>query len=264
MTISQLNSITNLITKLSLFAATYLLFALSGAAQNLNIYCEDDSQIKRPDGKFSGMDIEIVSEIQKRVGNTDQIQLVPFTRGLKYLDAEPNTLLFSMARTKERNDRYQWIGPVSEAVYGFYAKADSNIVINSLDDARKVASIGVYRNDIRDQFLTRQGFTNLDRADNSFLNLRKLMAGRDDVIASSAFGIKAEAKHAGYNMKDIKFLYAFLRSQIYIAASKNTDPNVVANWNSALDSMKKDGTLKSIFKKYAPDQELPGPEIPVF
>jgi len=247
--------------KLSFFVLTYFVFLLSGSAQTLNIYCEADSQVKGPDGRYSGMDIEIVSEIQRRVGNTDQIQVVPFTRGLKYLDADPNTMLFSMARTKERNGLYQWIGPVSEAVYGFYAKADSTIVINSLDDARKVESIGVYRNDIRDKFLTQEGFTNLDRADSSLLNLKKLMAGRDVVIASSALGIKVEAKRAGFNLTDVKFLYAFLRSQIYIAASKNTDPKIVGDWNAALESMKKDGTLKAIFRKYSPDQDLPGSEI---
>jgi polar amino acid transport system substrate-binding protein len=247
-----------------LIIVSNFVFMHSGMAQALNIYCEADSQIKRPDGSFSGMDIEIVAEIQKRVRNTDPIQVVPFTRGLKYLDNDPNTLLFSMARTKERNALYQWVGPVAEAVYGFYAKADSPIVINSLEDAKKVESIGVYRNDIRDRFLTEQGFTNLDRADNNFLNLRKLMAGRDVVMASSSFGIKVEAKRAGYNVNDVKFLYAFLHSQIYIAVSKNTDPKIVGDWNAALESMKKDGTLKAIFKKYSPGQELPGPEITIF
>ena len=251
--------------KLLLAAATGLLFTLSCAAQTLNIYCEDaaQSQFPGPDGKSASMDVEIVSEIQKRVGNTDRIQFVPWTRGLKYLDTQPNTILFSMARTKERNSLYQWIGPISEAVYGFYAKADTDIVIHSLDDAKKVASIGVYRDDIRDQFLTKEGFTNLDRASNSYSNFKKLMAGRFAVMAVSSFGIRSDIKRAGYSLKDVKFLYAFLKSQIYIAASKNMDPKVVASWNAAVDSMKKDGTLQAIFKKYLPDQEPPGPDIPV-
>jgi polar amino acid transport system substrate-binding protein len=242
--------------KLFLLVTTCLLFASASSAQNLNIYCEENAQLRTPDGKVTDMDIEIVAEIQKRVENTDQIQLVPWTRGLKYLNSEPNTMLFSMARTKERNDSYQWIGPISETVYGFYAKANSTVVINSLDDAKKVASIGVYRNDIRDQFLTKEGFTNLDRADNNFSNFKKLMAGRFVIMASSALGINREIKRAGYDTKEVKFLYAFLKSPIYIAVSKNTDPKIVNNWNNALESMKKDGTLKTIFKKYLFDQDI--------
>ncbi len=238
-----------------IMAVAWLLLPLLCSAQTLNIYCEENAQYRGPDGKFVGLDIEIVSELQKRVGNTDQIQLVPWTRGLKYLDTAPNTLLFSMARSKERNDLYQWIGPMSQAIYGFYAKSNTTVVVNNLDDARKVGSIGVYRNDVRDKFLTNLGFNNLDRTSNNESNLRKLMAGRVDLIASSAFGIRVETKMAGYNMKDVKFVYAFLKLPIYIAASKQTDPKIIANWNAALESMKKDGTLVAIFKKYLPEQD---------
>jgi len=250
--------------KFLLFAAAYLVLTLASAGQTLNVYCEDQNQARGPDGKYIGLDIEIVSEIQRRVGNTDQIQLVPWTRGMRYLDSEPNTMLFSMARTTERADLYQWIGPISETAYGFYARANSPIVINNLDDAKKVASIGVYRNDIRDQFLSKEGFTNLDRASNNFSNLKKLMAGRVVVIASTSLAMKNDTKLAGYGMKDVKFLYAFLKVPIFIAVSKNTDAKIVADWNAALTTMEKDGTLKTIFKKYLPDQEMPGPEIVVY
>lgn len=235
--------------------ALQLLLPILCTAQTLNIYCEENSQSRGPDGKLTGMDIEIVSALQKRVGNTDDIQLVPWTRGLKYLDTNPNTLLFSMARSKEREKLYQWIGPISVSVYGFYAKSGTQVVITNLDDARKVESIGVYRNDVRDKFLTDHGFTNLDRTSNNESNLKKLMAGRVDIIASSALGIRAEIKLAGYTMNDVKFLYAFLKLPIYIAASRQTDPKIVATWNAALESMKKDGSLLAIFKKYVPDQD---------
>ena len=244
--------------KFLIFAATALLIMQSGTAQNLHIYCEDSAQFLTPEGKSGSLDVEIVSEIQRRVGNTDAIQFVPWTRGLKYLESETNAILFSMARSKERNDQYQWIGPISESVYGFYAKADSPVVINSLDDARILPSIGVYRNDIRDQFLSKEGFTNLDRAANNLSNLKKLMAGRVAVIASTSLAIKSEAKRVGYRLKDVKFLYGFLKLPIYIAASKSTDPRIVANWNAALDSMKKDGTLKKIFESYLADADFPG------
>jgi polar amino acid transport system substrate-binding protein len=249
---------------LTLLTLFNLLFSLPGSAQNLSIYCEDAAHFKGPDGKITGLDIEIVSEIQRRVGNTDEIQLVPWTRGMKFLDAEPNTILFSMARTKERNDLYQWIGPISETSYGFYTKADSPIVIKNLDDARKVTSIGVYRNDVRDQFLTKEGFTNLERANDNFSNLKKLMAGRVAVIAGTSVGIAVEAQRAGFSVKDVKFLYAFARYPIYIAASKKTSADIVASWNAALDTMRKDGTLKAIFKRYLPDEDVPGPELTIY
>ncbi len=242
------------------------LLALSTAAHSLNIYCEDDApfQFRGPDGKLGGMVVEMVSEIQKRVGNADPIRVVPWARGVAYLDSDSDTLLFSMARTAERNDLYQWIGPMAETTYVFYVKADSKIVINSLDDAKKVHAIGVYRADIRDQFLTKAGFTNLDRTGDNVTNFKKLMTGRISMYPSSTIAIKSDAERAGYGSTDVKSAYVFLKTQVFVAASKKTDAAVVANWNAALESMKKDDSFKTIFKKYYPDSSLPGPAITKF
>lgn len=231
-----------------------------------NIYCEDNApfQFLEKDGTLTGMSVELVREIQKRVGNTDTIYVVPWARGLVYLDNEPNTILFSMGRTAERNDQYQWIGPLAENAYGFYVKANSTLDIKSLDDAKKIDLIGVYRGDVREKFLAKTGFTNLDPASNNVANFKKLMANRVAAYASSASTIQSEAEQAGYKVSDVKLAYVFLRIQLFIAASKATDPATVAHWNAALESMKKDGSFKGIFKKYYPNSALPGPAITSF
>ena len=80
--------------------------------------------------QLTGLTIEIVQEIQKRVGNNDKIQVVPWARGIDKINNNPNTLLFSMARTQDREDAYQWIGPIMANIYGLYAKSDSNLRIH--------------------------------------------------------------------------------------------------------------------------------------
>ena len=252
--------------KLLLCIASLLVFAASLSAQSLTIYCEDDSpmQFKGPDGKLTGMTVGIVEEIQKRVGNTDPIQMVPWARGLEALTNNPNTVLFSMGRTAERNDLFQWVGPIAETAFGLYVKADSKIEIKSLDDAKKVKAIGVYKDDVRDQFLTKAGFANLDRTSDNITNFKKLMLGRVDMYASSSNDIQGNAERAGFKVSDIRLAYVFLKTQVFVAVSKKTDPAVVAKWNAALTAMKKDGAFKAMFKKYYPDRELPGPEITKF
>jgi polar amino acid transport system substrate-binding protein len=238
-----------------------LFFAPPVWAQSLNIYCEDDTvfQFRRPDGKLGGMVIDLVTEIQKRVGNTDVIQMVPWTRGLMHVNAEPNIVLLTMTRTTERNANYQWVGPIFDSSFALFGKADSGIVINNMDDAKKLSGIGVYRNDVLDQILTKEGFTNLDRADDSVANFKKLMKGRFFAYASSTAGIGFDARRAGYSEKDVKLLYVFMRAQEYIVISKNTDVKVAAQWNAALSAMKADGTFTRIFRRYYRDYPLPGP-----
>jgi len=246
--------------------ALALLSPMILAAQKLTIYCEDDSpmQFMGPDGKLSGMSVELVEEIQKRVGNTDEIKMVPWARGYDAVQKNPNIVLFSMGRTAERNPLFQWVGPIAESSFGLYAKAGSLIRIKTLDEAKKVHAIGVYRDDIRDQFLTKAGFTNLDRVNDNVTNFRKLMSGRVDLYASSSNDIRGNAERAGFRVADIKLVFVFLKTQVFIAMSKDTDPAIPAKWNEALRAMKRDGTFRRIFKAYYPDHSLPGPEITTF
>jgi polar amino acid transport system substrate-binding protein len=245
---------------------TTLFMSANLYAQGLAIYCEDDTPLQYlgADGKLTGFAIEIVKEIQKRIGNKDEIHMVPWARGLGYLNAGPNSLLFTMARTADRDPQYQWIGPIVETTYGFYVKADSKLKISSLEDAKRVGLIGVYRDDMRDQFLTKQGFTNLDRANSNIFSFKKLMLGRNVMYVDSPMGVKSLAESAGYKLEDVRMAYNFLKIQLYIAASKDIDPALVAKWNRALDDMKKDSAFIKIHKKYFPDLAPPGAAITRF
>lgn len=229
-------------------------------SEQLLIFGEDDKPFQYYDeeGNLAGMTIELVREIQRRLGNTDEIKIVPWARGLYAIDTLPNVMLFSMARTTERNELYQWIGPIAETEFGFYIRADSSLRINSLDDAKKVKLIGVYRGDIRDTYLTNAGFQNLVRSSDNVQNFKSLMMGRIDVYTDSLNSLKDTAERAGYKEDDVKLAYMFLRSQLYIAASKDMDPAIVEKWNTALQVMKKDGTFAKIFKSYFPFRKLPG------
>lgn len=235
-------------------------------SQTLTIYCEEDPpfQFTGADKKPAGMVVEMVQEIQKRIKNNEPIQIVPWARGYEEIQSKPNVVLFTMSRTAERNDLFQWVGPIAESAFAFYSKSGSKLMIKSLEDAKKVTRIGVYRNDVRDQFLTKAGFTNLERVDDNITNVKKLMADRIDMYVSSANNIADDLKTAGYKMTDVKLQYIFLKIQLYVAMSKNTDQSIVKSWNDALDAMKKDGAFKTIFKKYYPNNPLPGPAITKF
>lgn len=242
-----------------------LFLASSLSAQSLKILCEDDAPFQfMKDGKLTGFSIEIVQEIQKRVKNTDKIEMVPWNRGYTLIQEEPNVVLFSMIRNADRNDKFKWVGPTTETKYVFYVKADSTIKITSLDDAKKLKSIGVYLNDARDVFLTKAGFTNLDRSPDNIANVKKLMAGRQDAFVSSDKSGPEELVKAGYKWADVKEAFVFNRTQIYVAMSKGTADATLKAWNDALDAMKKDGSFEAISKKYFPGAALPGPAITSF
>lgn len=243
-----------------LITASLLCLSTQTFAQNktqpvLSLYCEDDKPLQFYDDnkKLTGLTVEVVQEIQRRIGNTDRIQVVPWSRGIDKLNTVPNSFLFTMARTPDREHLYQWIGPILSIEYGLYVRADSKIQIHKLEDAKKIGLIGVYRDDIRDQTLTKLGFTNLDRAGSVASSFKKLMIGRIAAYADAKKGVPITASLAGYKATDVKLAYDLFKTPLYIAVSKSTEPAIVAQWNSTLDEMKKDKTFLKLLKKYNED-----------
>lgn len=245
------------------------LASMAGAAvwsQSLAIYTElvTPNQIRLPNGELGGPVIELVRELQRRVGNTDTIKVVPWSRGYHLLSAEPNTLLFAIARTAERNALFHWVGPVDEDLYGLYVKTDSAINLKSLEDAKSLKFISVYRDDVRDQILTKAGFTNLDRTSDSSASIKKLMAGRVDAISSSVVTIDGLMAAAGTPRDSVRLALTFLAAQTWLAFSKGTSEKTVADWNEAFESMKKDKSFEAIMKAGNPRWAPPAKAITQF
>lgn len=239
------------------------LWACPLAAQKLTIYTEiaPPFQYEAPDGSLTGFSVDLVRELQRRVGNADPITLVPWVRGYNEALTRPNVLLFAMDRSLEREQSFQWVGPIGEADYWFFVKARSPIAIRSLEDARKLKLIGVYKEDIRDQALTRMGFRNLDRSTDPMVILKKLADDRIEALVDSQENMEQFTKLAGLDMKDFRGAHAFMKTQTYLAFSNLTARTVVEAWRKALDATKRDGTFEALFQKYLPGTPLPGPAL---
>lgn len=226
---------------------------------DLKLYTEisPPDQFLDKNGKLTGFSVEIVNEIQKRLGTNHPIEVVSWSWGYNMVKKEANTVLFAMTRTEERNPQFQWVGPISEHKFAFYGKKDSKLNITSLEDAKKVGKIGVYANDVRAQYLTKAGFKNLDQAYDQLSSYKKLLNGRVDMLVASQMALADSIKFYGLNINDFKLLYVFFKAQLYIAFSLNTPTETVKEWSTALESMKKDGSFEKILKKYYPNMDAP-------
>ena len=214
-------------------------------------------QVKLPNGEMGGNFVEAVREIQRRVNNADPIKEVSWARGYQQLLTKPNTVLFGVARNAQRDPLFQWVGPFTEVVYGLYVRADAKFVLKTLDDAKQLKFISVYHDDVRDQLLTKAGFTNLDRTYDHTANVRKLMAGRIDAFASSNTFIDEQMATAGVPRNLVRQGLAIGAAQTWIAFSRETPAATVNAWRQALQAMKKDGTFERLMKKDNPTWTSP-------
>ena len=145
---------------------TTALFAVALWSQPLALYTEisPPDQFLGPEGRLSGYAVEVVAEIQKRIGDDTPIQVVPWVRGYNEVLGPTQAALFSTVRSRERDPLLQWVGPLRDITYWFYVRKGAQIQIRNLGDAKRLPLVGVYKEDVRDQFLTRMGFQNLDRS----------------------------------------------------------------------------------------------------
>lgn len=239
-----------------LFLSTDILYAgkmLHVELDKLTVVAEEKYPpitFENTNGKADGLAVEVTKAIMKNLGMKQKIFLRPWARAYNMLQIKPNYMLFSVSRTKQREKLFQWVGPIYFMKSSFYVKKDSNIKITSLEDAKKIKSIGTYFDCFDEQFLREKGFKNLDSTKNNVLNIKKMMRGRIDAITATNVTIKDMLKQAHYDYKDIKSIYTFMNVGVYYAFSKDVPFEVVDAWQKELDKLKSNGELQKIRDKW--------------
>ncbi len=225
---------------------------LTKQLQNLQIITEEYPPISftNKDGEVDGLAVEVVKEIMRRLGLNQKIRVLPWARAYKEAIEGPNFVLFSVGRTPKRESLFNWSGSIFEMKSSFYAKKGSEVKISTLNDARKLASIGTYRNSYDEQFLRVKGFKNLDSVNNNVLNMKKLMAGRLEVVTATNISISSMLKRAGYSIDNVERLYTFMEVDNFIVFSKQIPLEIVNLWQQEFENIKDEGLLAEIQKKW--------------
>ena len=232
------------------FGMVALMFVISvqpAMSEQLTILTENLPPLNYvKDGILVGPSVEIVREIQRRVGSHEEIKVYPWARAYKMVLEDKNVVLFGMTHTKVRHDKFKWIGPLATKRDILVAKRGSGIKINSLEDAKKVKRIGTLREDTRERFLRKHGFTNLESVSDEQKNAKKLILGRIDLWAYKKPGLKTVCELGGVDYNQIKEVYHLREIDVSIAFSKNTSDSIVQKWANAFNEMLSDGTIMRI------------------
>ena len=208
------------------------------------------------EGKPSGFVTEMVQEIASRLHIPDNIRLTSWKNAYNMALLNPNVILFSTERTPEREELFHWVGPVGKNSAILYAKKGSGIVIKTLDDAKQVEAIATTTDWFTEQYLKKEGFTNLVSSEDPVENVRQLMNGEVNLSIFTDLTVPEIVKEAGYSMDNLEPVYTTIQTYFYIALSKDTRQEVQLAWQSTLDALKEDGTFEEIYQRYLPDTDL--------
>lgn len=235
--------------KIKFFATAFLSFLILQPAfsSELRILTENLPPLNYiKDGVLVGPAVDIVKEIQKRVGSHEQIKIYPWARAYQMALRLENIILFGMTRTSERENKFKWIGPIARKRDILVARKESGIKILSLEDAKKVKQIGAIRGDAKEIYLKSMGFTNIVPTHDELKNIQKLMHDRIDLWVYKQPGLKTICDLAGIDINELEEVFNLREFDISIAFSKKTPEPTILKWHKAFNEMSTDGTIEKI------------------
>jgi len=115
-------------------------------------------QLESKDGKYVGAYATFFDKAATQSGTKIDYRLVPWVRAVKETEHADNLLLFPFTRTPERENRFTWLVKLNEDPLCF---ASQKGPINSIDAARKLKRVLVWRGSSNQTYLEKLGFENL-------------------------------------------------------------------------------------------------------
>jgi polar amino acid transport system substrate-binding protein len=233
-------------------AALAAVLALPTFGEPITVATEDNPPYSYSEnGKVVGIATEIVEAVLSDLKNDSEIVMYPWARAYSMALTESNVLIFGMDRTPEREGLFKWVGLISSSKTVFFSLSGrKDLKLNHLDDAKKYL-IGVIRKDSREQYLSSQGFVQLDNVTSDKQNLRMLMNGRIDLWITDELHGYYEIKKHGYKVEDFTAHMPLIFPEgIYLAFSKNTSDELVEIFRESLKNIKDSGVYDNIVAKY--------------
>lgn len=200
------------------------------------------------EGVVAGIYPSILSEAYARMGTAVTLRAIPWKRAL--LDvAAARSGIGGVYRNSSRDSEWDFSNPIYEEKTMLYVLPGGDFKLDSLADLRG-KKIGVIRGwQYGDVFgaAVREGLFFVEEENSDILNFRKLVAGRIDAVLA----IKESGDlYSGFMNAGIHHLPFVLTAKFtYLAFNKKSGMrDELAAFNSALDSMKRDGTFDRLLK----------------
>lgn len=208
------------------------------------------------DGKLQGISVDLLMAALDEAGSNltkSDIRLLPWAKGFEMAQNKQGTVLFATTRTEERDDLFQWVGPITSTKISLMARKDSNIQIDSLDDIdSKGYTIGVVRDDVGEHLLQDGGVpkANIDSVAKAVLNIKKMERDRIDAWAYEENVALWMIRSNGFEPDNYEPVYELKKGKLYYAFHKDTPDSKVNALQKAVDKVKASDKYEQILNKY--------------
>jgi polar amino acid transport system substrate-binding protein len=185
-------------------------------------------------GEVGGVATEVVKRVLNNAKLSYNIDVFPWARSYKLAQGQPNTLIYSIFKTAEREPYFHWFCPLLPNLdMFFFALSGKQIEPISSIDASTSLKIGVVREDFPYQVLKSRGLhegKHLYLSSSDQVNLKRLLAGEVDVVPTSIRSMKTRLEKMGLTFDKVVPVYQLLSSEstpICMAMSVDSNPDLV-------------------------------------
>jgi polar amino acid transport system substrate-binding protein len=221
-------------------------------------------------GEVTGLNTEIVRSVLNQAGMQSTIQIFPWARAMMMARNRPNTVIFSMSRSKERENQFIWIGELMRRHDMFYrATGRRSISPTSIEEIKSHYSVCVVNKDIVEDDLKRQGFVLRKNyiATGSFDDCMKLVQnGSVPLLVNSPLDLAwALKKHSEIHttFEPVLALEPSGQEPLYLATSLGTDPDTVKRLRTAFQGLQQSGQLDLLRHQFLERLKIPAvPALP--
>jgi polar amino acid transport system substrate-binding protein len=242
------------------FLATCLL-ALCGpaAAQGLRLVTGNYPPYEyEEDGQPKGMVVEIVQEAFRRAGHAVSIEVMPWARALQEAQSGRADGIFAAVKTPERERQLAYTRePLVPLVVSLFVRKDSGIRYDG-----RLQPLAHYRFGVVNRFSNGPRFDGamaagvlplVEAANGTESNIRKLMAGRIDVMVNNRYGAHYFLRRLGLDDQVAELQPPLDASPSYLAFSRARDDLAALReaFDRALAAMKADGSFQRIVEAHS-------------
>ncbi len=238
-------------TRWNLCGWIFWLVLAPAQAQSIRAVTETTPYTFVAGGKVVGTATEVVELTLQRAGLTDySVHLYPWARAYDMALKEPQVLIFLIARTAAREQQFHWAGEIMQIQYHLYRLKRRPLEVTDLASARAY-TIGVMRDDVRQQYLRSRGFDKLVVSAQPLDNFRKLLSGQVDLVPLTADDATMLCKETGFDCADLQRVLTLDEAStgLYMAYSRQTPLEVVQRTRQAFEKLKAEGLVKRTMER---------------
>lgn len=230
----------------------------SSQAQTLQIYTQAWPPYSyEHQGKLTGYSTELLKAVLLEAAVDANYTTLSWRRAYQQASTQANTLLYTTTRTPEREDLFEWIGPIGvRKLWLFKLKDRTDIQIKGVNDLKKY-KVSIVRDTSSLKLVMERGLfprNQIDEAPTTASNVKKLFFKRVDLILATNGGAYFELSQLPYPKDAMEPVYLLNDEFLfYFAINKKTDPLTIEKIRNAFEKVKASGLIEALKIKYMVD-----------